>query len=84
MKTLRSSYSFSNSANPPRPPSHVKYIAQVETLAARRVMEFALKVGIRQAIVEGNSEIIFKDLINFEPSLVLHGHLILDAKLLTS
>ena len=47
-------------------------------------MEFALKVGIRQAIVEGNSKIIFKDLINFEPSLVLHGHLILDAKLLTS
>ena len=38
-------------------------------------MEFALEMGIMQAIVEGDSEIIFKDLINFEPSPGLHSHL---------
>ena len=59
-------------------------IAQVEALAARRAMEFALEMGIIQAIVEGDSEIIFKDLINFEPSLGLHSHLIEDIKLLAS
>ena len=36
------------------------------------------------AIVEGDSEIIFKDLINFEPSQGLHSHLIEDIKLLAS
>ena len=44
-------------------------------------MEFALEMGIMQAIVEGDSEIIFKDLINFEPSPGLHSHLIEDIKL---
>ncbi|KAL0015150.1 hypothetical protein SO802_002219, partial [Lithocarpus litseifolius] len=59
-------------------------IAQVEALAARKAMEFALEMGIMHAIVEGDSEIIFKDLINFEPSLGLHSHLIEDIKLLAS
>ena len=51
-------------------------VAQVEALAARRATEFALEIGITQAIIEGDSDIIFKDLISPEPSLALHGHLI--------
>ena len=59
-------------------------VAQVEALAARRATEFALEIGITQAIIEGDSDSIFKDLINPEPSLALHGHLIQDVKFLAT
>ena len=48
-------------------------MAHVKALAARRAMEFALEVGSGQA---SDSEIVLKDLNNFEPSLALHGHII--------
>ena len=51
-------------------------VAQVEALAARRAAEFALEIGIDQVIIEGDSEVIYKDLIDLGPSLTLHGHLI--------
>ena len=57
-------------------------MAQVEALAARRAVEFALEIGITSAIFEGDSDTITKDLNNLEPSLALHGHLIQDVKLL--
>ena len=53
-------------------------VAQVEALAARRAAEFALEIGINQVIIEGHSEVIYKDLVNPGPSLALHGHLIFD------
>ena len=53
-------------------------VAQVEALAARRAAEFALEIGIDQVIIEGDSEVIYKDLIDPGPSLALHGHLICD------
>ena len=53
-------------------------IAQVEALAARRAAEFALEIGIDQVIIEGDSEVIYKDLIDPGPSLALHGHIICD------
>ena len=59
-------------------------VAQVEASAARRATEFALEIGITQAIIEGDLEIIFKDLINPGPSLALHGHLIQDVKFLAT
>ena len=59
-------------------------VAQVEALAARRAVEFALEIGITLAIFEGDSDTITKDLNNLEPSLALHGHLIQDVKLLES
>ena len=59
-------------------------MAQVEALAARRAVEFALEIGITSAIFEGDSDNITKDLNNLEPSLALHGHLIQDVKLLES
>ena len=53
-------------------------VAQVEALVARRAAEFALEIGIDQVIIEGDSEVIYKDLIDPGPSLALHGHLICD------
>ena len=53
-------------------------VAQVEALAARRATEFSLEIGIDQVIIEGDSEVIYKDLIDPGPSLALHGHLICD------
>lgn len=55
-------------------------VAQVEALAARRAIEFALEVGITQAIIKGDSDIIFKDLTSPGLSLALHGHLNHDVK----
>ena len=50
----------------------------MEALAARRAAEFALEIGIDQVIIKGDSEVIYKDLIDLGPSLALHGHLIYD------
>ena len=58
-------------------------VAQVEALAARRALEFALEIGITSAVFEGDSDTISKDLNNSERSLALHGHLIEDVKALT-
>lgn len=59
-------------------------VAQVEALAARRAIEFALEVGITQAIIKGDSDIIFKDLTSPGLSLALHGYLIHDVKQLAN
>ena len=59
-------------------------VAQVEALAARRAIEFALEVGITQAIIKGDSDIIFKGLTSPGLSLALHGHLIHDVKQLAN
>ena len=58
-------------------------MAQVEALAARRVVEFALEIGITSAVFEEDSDTISKVLNNSERSLALHGHLIEDVKALT-
>ena len=57
-------------------------VAQVEAMAARKAMEFALEIGFDEIILEGDSEIIYKDLLNIGSSLALHGHLIQDVKAL--
>lgn len=57
-------------------------ITQVEAMAARKAAEFALEVGINKVVLEGDSEIVYKDLNNNGPSLALHGHLIQDFKAL--
>ena len=59
-------------------------MAQVEALAARRAVEFALEIGITSTIFEGDSDIIIKDLNGLEPPLALNRHLIQDVKLLES
>lgn len=55
-------------------------MAQVEALAARKAVEFALEICITSATFEGDLDIIFKELTSSEPSLALDGHLIQDVK----
>ena len=57
-------------------------VAQVEAMAARKAIEFALEIGFDEIILEGDSEIIYIDLLNIGSSLALHGHLIQDVKAL--
>ena len=56
----------------------------MEALVARRAAEFTLQIGIDQVIIEGDFEVIYKDLIDLGPSLALHGHLICDVLHLAS
>ena len=53
-------------------------VSHVEALAARRATEFALEIGINQVVIEGDFEVVYKDLTNPGSSLALHGHLIFD------
>ena len=57
-------------------------VAQVEALAARRAMEFALELGFNRVILEGDSEVICKELQDQSPTLALHRHILQDVKYL--
>ena len=57
-------------------------ISEVEALATRKAAEFALEIGVNKIVLEGNLEIVYKDLKNNGPSLALHGHFIQDVKAL--
>lgn len=59
-------------------------VAQVKALATRKAVEFALELGITKAIVEGDSEVICRELRDSIPSLALHGHLLQDVKWLSN
>ena len=59
-------------------------VAQVEVLAARRVVEFVLEISITKVVIEGDSESIYRELQDPSPSLALHSHLIQDAKILSN
>ncbi|KAL0017452.1 hypothetical protein SO802_004521 [Lithocarpus litseifolius] len=69
-------YGKSNDIDIPLP----AIVAQVEALAARKAVEFALEISITFATFEGDLDIIFKELTSSGPSLALHGHLIEDVK----
>lgn len=47
-------------------------------------MEFALELDITNAVFEGDSESICRELQDPGPSLALHGHLIQDVKILSN
>nr|POF20887.1 hypothetical protein CFP56_37505 [Quercus suber] len=51
-------------------------VAQVEALAVRRAVEFALELGMTRAIMEGDLEVICRELQDPTPSLALHGHIL--------
>ncbi|KAK7857643.1 putative ribonuclease h protein, partial [Quercus suber] len=59
-------------------------VAQVEALAARRAVEFALEMGVTIVVIEGDSESICRELQDPSPSLALHGHVLQDAKCLSN
>ena len=57
-------------------------VTQVEAMVARKAAEFSLEVGFNKVVLEGDSEIVYKDLKNNGPSLALYGHLMQDVKAL--
>ena len=50
----------------------------------RRAVVFAVELGITSVVLEGDSDIVYKDLSSTKPSLALHGHIIHDVKQLAS
>lgn len=59
-------------------------VIETEALAARRVMEFALEIGLANIILEGDNETLFKALKTGDNSLAQHGHIIKDILVLSS
>ena len=59
-------------------------VIEVETLAARRAVEFALELGFENIVLEGDSEILIKLLNSCSKSLVPFGHIINDIIFLAS
>lgn len=59
-------------------------VTQVKALAMRRAVEFALELGITRAIIEGDSEVICRELQDPIPSLAFHGHLLPKVKWLSN
>ena len=59
-------------------------VIETEALAARRVTEFALEIGLANIILEGDNETLFKALKTGDNSLAQHGHIIKDILVLSS
>ncbi|KAL0001828.1 hypothetical protein SO802_015609 [Lithocarpus litseifolius] len=58
--------------------------AEIETMAATRALEFALEIGITDAMMEGDSLLVTQALATHTNSLALLGYLISNAKFLTN
>ena len=59
-------------------------VVTVEMLAARRVVHFALEIGITHSVFEGDSEIIDKALSTDVTPLSSFGHMVKDTKSIAS
>ena len=59
-------------------------VIEIKALAARRVMEFALEIGLDNIVLEGDNESLFKALKSGDKSLAQHGHLTKDLLFLSS
>ena len=59
-------------------------VIEVEALAARRAMEFALELGFDNVTLEGDSEVLVKTLKNGGNTLVHYGNMIAGILFLTS
>ena len=59
-------------------------VLEVETLATRRALEFAIEIGVHRVILEGDSIILFNALQSTNHSLAHFGHLAEDVKYLAS
>ena len=59
-------------------------VIEVEALAARRALELALELGFNDIILEGDSEILIKSLMNGGSELAHYGHLAADILFLLS
>ena len=58
-------------------------VVEVEALAVARALQFAAELDFKEAILEGDSEIIIKALKDKESSLTTHGLFIQDAKFIS-
>lgn len=58
------------------PPS----VENVEAMSCRRAMHFALEIGIRDVVFEGDSEVIFKHLTSDSDCLAAFGNLVDDSR----
>ena len=52
-----------------------KSVKEVETLAARRELDFSLELGFDNIVLEGDSEILIKTLQTGNTSLAQYGHI---------
>ena len=59
-------------------------VIEVETLAARRAVEFALELGFENIVLEGDFDVLNKLLNNCSRSLAPFGHIINDIMFLAS
>ena len=59
-------------------------VLEVETLAARCALEFAIEIAVHRVILEGDSTILINELQSTNHSLAHFGHLAEDVKYLTS
>ena len=59
-------------------------VAQVEAMATRKAIKFALEIGLTRVIIEGDSKTIYREPNSTDPSLALHGHVIQDIRCLAS
>ncbi|XP_075659055.1 uncharacterized protein LOC142628913 [Castanea sativa] len=59
-------------------------VAALEAVVAVKAFNFAAELGISSVVVEGDSEIVIKALLNEDISFACHGHLVEEAKLLSA
>nr|POE75016.1 isoform 5 of dol-p-man:man(7)glcnac(2)-pp-dol alpha-1,6-mannosyltransferase [Quercus suber] len=57
-------------------------VDELEALACRRVVAFALKNGLHEVAFEGDSEVVFKQLNAKPPCLASYGHIIEESQIL--
>ena len=58
--------------------------AEIESMAATRALEFALEIGITDAVMERDSLLVTQALVAHTNSLAPLGYLITDAKFLSN
>ena len=59
-------------------------VAALEAVAAIKALYFAAELGISSIVLEGDSEIVIKALVSEDTSFADHGHLVEEAKLLST
>ncbi|KAK9986753.1 hypothetical protein SO802_031704 [Lithocarpus litseifolius] len=60
-------------------------VADLEALACRRAILFATEIGLQDVVFKGDSEVIFKFLINCRPALLTaFGHIIEESRSLAA
>ena len=59
-------------------------VNELEALACRRAVAFALEIGLHEVAFEGDSDVVFKHLNAEPPCLASYGHIIEESQILAS